>query len=465
MTTAKTIREPGRDLPVAGEYDVIVVGGGPGGLPAAIAASRQGAHTLLIERYGFLGGLPTANFMTVLLGHVTPGESTAAVEGITREMVERIHALGGSDTWREAVSHHRLVFDPEIFKLAADRMVRESGAELLLHTFATDALVADGAIKALIVESKSGREAVLGKVIVDATGDADIIHRAGAPTHQGRDFDSLNECFGAFVWIGGAPADLSDEEKAAVNAQVEAAARAGRLHLAGAAITRHATNRTEYYSPSLVRRAGDPTNVRDLTRVEIEAREDMQALIAFLREEVPGFENAYVLATPPQMGPRESRQIAGAVTLTAEDVRAGRKFPDSVARGAAAMDIMCPFGNPYPVVLCTTDCVKQADCPYWRAEHDKGMFALSERFPPAGDWFAIPYRALVPTGIDNALAAGRCISADHQAMASIRIMATCMATGEAAGIAAAMAANDGIAVRDVDVKVLRSALEKAGALV
>ena len=458
----KTILEPQREIPVIADVDVVVVGGGPGGLPAAIAAARHGASVLLIERYGFMGGLATAGLVAPMLGHTASESHTPIVEGLLKEMTERMHAIGGAPTWEEACQEWGVKFDAEAFKVVADRMCKEAGVDLLLHTFATDVVVEDGAIKALIVESKSGRQAVIGKVFIDATGDGDVAFRAGAPTKQGRDFDGRVESMGSFIHIGGIEG-ATDAQKTAAREKLREAMAAGEFRFYGNGFTGGNDMHADHFSPNMTRWPGDSTNVRDMTRAEVGVREQVWKLIAFLQKQ-PGFENCYVQMTSPQVGPRESRQVIGDYVLTGDDVQQGRKFEDAVARGSWWIDIHCPLGHTYPVHLCVKECPRQEKCPFWAAEHGKTMRLKADLYPPTDDWYDIPYRCLTPKKIDNLLVSGRCISATHQGMAGARVMGTCIAIGQAAGTAAAFAAGENIAARDVDVAALRETLRDDGVL-
>ena len=460
----QTITEPARSLPVVAEADVLVAGGGPGGLPAAIAAARHGARVVLIERYGFLGGLATAGLVAPILGHTASRSATPIVEGLLREVTERLHALGGAPFWEQACREWGIRFDAEAFKRVADQMVQEAGVHLLLHTLVTDVVVEDGRIAGLIIESKSGRQAVTGKVVVDATGDADVAFRAGAPTKQGRDFDGRVQSMGSFIHIGGIP-KLSKEERDKAVEKVRQAMAEGRLHFYSAGFVGNNTPHDDHFSPNMTRWAGDPTDVRDLTQAELDIRRDVWDLLAFLKEEVPGFEHSYVRCTSPQVGPRESRQVMGDYVLTGEDVRLGHKFEDAVARGSWWIDIHCPLGQTYPVHLCMIECPRQADCPFWAAEHATSMMARADLYPPDGDWYDIPYRCLTSRGVENLLVSGRCLSATHEAMAGARVMGTCMAIGQAAGTAAALSVRDSVRPREVDVEELRLVLRADGALV
>ncbi len=460
----KTITEPARQLPVVAEADVIVAGGGPGGLPAAIAAARQGARVLLIERYGFLGGLATAGLVAPILGHTASRSAEPVVEGLLRELTERMHALDGAPSWREACQEWGIRFDAEAFKRVADQMTQEAGVHLLLHTLVTDVLVEGGRIAGLIIESKSGRQGGAGKVVIDATGDADVAFRAGAKTKQGRDFDGRVQSMGSFIHIGGI-SPLTKQQLSDAGERVRQAITQGRLHFYHPGFAGRNTPHADLFSPNMTRWAGDPTNVRDLTQAELDVRRDVWDLITFLREEAPGFEHSYVRLTSPQVGPRESRQVMGDCVLTGKDVQQGRKFGDAVARGSWWIDIHCPLGQTHPVHLCVIECPRKEKCPFWSAEHGTSMISKEDLYPPDADWYDIPYRCLTPKGVDNLLVSGRCISATHEAMAGARVMGTCMAIGQAAGTAAALSVRENVAPRNVDVEALRRMLRADGALV
>ena len=469
----RTYREPAKHLPVVSETDVIVAGGGPGGLPAAVAAARHGASVLLVEKYGFLGGLATAGLVVPILGHTasrgdaSSGESRCSepiVEGLLKETTERMHALGGAPSWEESCLEWGIRFDAETFKRVADDLVEESGVTLSLHTLVCDAIVTNGRITGLIIESKSGREVVLAKLAIDATGDADVASRAGAEISRGRRFDGLGESSGSFFHIGGVAHASEPQQKEAVE-QLRRAALEGRLRAYQPSVKSTNTMYRDHWSPNMTRSKGNPTDVRDLTRMELETRREVWRIIEYLRDEVPGLGNVYLRATSPQVGVRESRQAIGDYVLTGQDVVEGRKFEDAIARGSWWVDIHCPYGHTMPVHLCVKECVKQDSCPFWVAEHDRSMLSRSGLRPPIGDWYDIPYRCLTPKGVDHLLVAGRCISADHKGMAGARVMGTCMAIGQAAGTAAALAVRSDVGPRDVNVDELRQLLAADGALV
>ena len=464
MLPLRAISEPPRETAVAAEADVVVAGGGPAGLAAAVAAAREGARTLLIERYGFLGGLATAGLVAPILGHTASQSETPIVEGLLRTLTERMHSLGGSPSWQESLGEWGIRFDAEALKYAADQMVAEQVVDLILHTLVTDVLVEGDRLRGLAVEGKSGRQAVLAKVVVDATGDGDVAARAGVPYTLGRRLDGAVMAMGSFFYLAGIP-ELPPEEAARARELVEESIAAGELSFYHGGFAGHNTYHRDFYSPNMTRLSGDPTNTRDLTAAETKARRDVWQFLDFLCRNVPGCENAYVLATSPQVGVRESRQVAGRYTLSGDDVAHGRRFDDGIARGSWWIDIHCPMGHTYPVHLCERECPRGERCAFWAAEHEH-LRRHEELFPPQGGWYDIPYRCLLPLhGPANLLVAGRCLSATPEAMAGARVMGTCMAIGEAAGIAAAMAAATGGVVADVDPVSLRTRLVERGALV
>ena len=464
----RTIHEAPREIPVVAEADVVVCGGGPGGFPAAIAAARHGAKTLLIERYGFLGGLATAGLVSPVLGHTASGvgsnaSNTPIVEGILREITERMHALDGAPEWAATLTRWGIEFDAEALKIVLDELLQEAGVELLLHTVITDVVMDGDRILAVVVENKSGRQAVAGKLFIDATGDADIAARAGAPTTKGRPFDGRGESMGSFFHLAGY-APLSEERKQELREQIAHEMEDGRFHFYNAGFFGTNAHHKDHSAANMTRAAGDSTDVGDMTRAELNVRRDIWELLRYLRANVPEFEDAYVQQTSPQVGPRESRQVVGPYRLSGEDVTQGRKFDDGIARGSWWVDIHCPLGNTYPVHLCVASCPKGEECPFWAAEHER-MLDRDELYPPQGDWYDIPYRSLLSVAVPNLLASGRCISATHEGMAGARVMGTCIAIGQAAGTAAALALATNTPLAEIDVQRLRQMLRDDGQLV
>jgi len=459
----RTITEPSRQIPVVTEADVVVCGGGPGGFSAAIAAARQGAKTVLIERYGFLGGAATAGLVSPLLGHTAPNSHAPIVAGLLRELTERMHSIGGAESWAEAIQDWGIHFDAEAIKVTLDEMCVEAGVELMLHTYVADVVMDGEQIGAILVENKSGRQAVVGKVFVDATGDADVAYRAGAPTTHGRPFDQRPMSMGTFIHLGGLP-QVDASRAAELRELIQQETAQGRfLFYDGRFLDRCAYHK-DHTSANMTRYGGDPNSGEEMTRAELSVRENTWKLVRYLRESLPGFEKVYVQQTSPGVTPRESRQIVGPYVLTGQDVSTAQKFEDAIARGSWWIDIHCPMGWAYPAHLCRVECPKEDACPFWAAEHER-MFHHAELFPPDGDWYDIPYRSLLSVGVPNLLSSGRCISATHEGMAGARVMGTCIAIGQAAGTAAALAVHGQVLPAQVNVQQLRAVLQENGQLV
>lgn len=454
----KTLMEPARELPIIREVDVCVIGGGPGGLTAAWQAARHGARTLLVEAYGFLGGMATAGLVGPILGLKQVGADAPTVAGITREFCESMHALGGAVDWETAVQRGGCSFDAETFKLAADRMCNETGVEVLFHTWFASSVVEGNTLRAIVVESKSGRQAIAARCFVDATGDADVAFRAGANCTKGRPADGLMMAMGSIFHVCGL-ADISEETRKLAAEAVTAAREAGELNVYNAGLGGHgSTLNPALHSVNATRFGGDATDVEDLSLGEMATREKIDKLLRVWRS-VPGLEEVRLVASPPHIGLRETRQVVGVQRVTGQDVVDGRKCPDAVARCSYWIDIHCPRGiTAGGVHLCKKSCPK-SDC-YMLTDHADQL--PDELYPP--DWFDIPYGALVPETVDNLLVSGRCISADYQAMSATRVMAPCMGIGEACGVAAALAADSYQAPRVLDVAVLREKLLAAGCI-
>jgi hypothetical protein len=459
----QTIREPSREVPIIAEADVVVCGGGPGGFPAAIAAARHGARTILIERHGYLGGLATAGLVAPILAHTASESHTPIVEGLLKEITARLHALDAAPAWEDALQEWGIRFDAEALKYTLDEMCAEAGVQVMFHTQIADVVTAGDAIEAVIIETKSGRQAVAGKVFIDATGDADIAFRAGAPTTHGRAYDGRGESMGSFFHLGGLP-ELTPERAHEITELIEHEMEDGRFAFYNPHFLGKNTQHQDHTSANMTRFSGDSDNAVDMSRGEAYVRKNVWELVRYLRANVPEFAEVYVQQTSPQVGPRESRQIVGPYALTGDDVHLGHKFDDAIARGSWWIDIHCPLGNTYPVHLCTVECPKGADCPYWAAENER-MRSKAELYPPQGDWYDIPYRALLSVKTPNLLASGRCISATHEGMGGARVMGTCIAIGQAAGTAAALAIQKDVPVGQLDVQVLRETLRADGQLV
>lgn len=419
-------------LPLADRAEVVVCGGGPGGFCAAIAAARAGADTLLIERFNCLGGMATAGLINPFMAWTTEGKVVNA--GLFAEIVSRLDAAGG---WgRQDRDYAHGAFDQEIMKQVLQDMALTAGVRLRLHSFLVGVTAAGGHVARLGVASKSGLQAIGGDVFVDGTGDADLSAWAGAPFEQGRPQDGLCQPMTlCFRMVG------VDEERMLprpeINALYEAAKARGDLHNPRENVLVFWSTHTGELHFNTTRIVGkQATDVEDLTAAEIEARKQVTELVAFLRAEVAGFENAYLSNSAAVIGVRESRRVLGDYVLTSEDVLSARDFEDGIARASYCVDIHNPAGTG----------------------------TLIQHVPP-GQSYAIPYRCLTPQGFDNLLVAGRPISSDHAAHSSLRVMPIAMNIGQAAGLAAAHAVQRQTAVREVDVRELRAELREQGAVI
>ena len=399
------IHEPARHTPVAAQVDVLVAGGGPAGIAAALAAARLGARTLLVERYGYLGGMITGAYVVAILG-VGDGHVPVA-RGIVDEIRERMGALGAVQPIRGCGDYR---VDAELFKWQALEMLLEAGVQVRLHTLACDPIVEDGAVAGLVAESKSGREAFLSAVTIDTSADADLAYRAGCACE--------NETHEVTL---GFTIDGIDRER------LEAFRRESPAEYEAAAVEAAEMNGGVLPGRSRLLKGIDVTDAEDLTRAEIRLRREGFRALMYLRAHMPGYEEARVRLTWPQLGVRLSRRVRGAYYLVDDDLRSSRRFPDGVAR----LGVYFPDWGP--------------------------NYAIE------GLAYDVPYRALVPETMDGLLVAGRCISCDAVTGNTMRLIVPCLVTGQAAGAAAALAVQHGCAPREAPVEALREALRAQGA--
>ncbi|MBP7558966.1 MAG: FAD-dependent oxidoreductase [Armatimonadetes bacterium] len=458
-----TVTLPQREVRVLDNVDVCVIGGGPGGLPAALAAARLGAKTLLVEMQGFLGGMATAGLIGPILGHRASGGGDAVIGGIPKEICVRMAEIGEAAPWERAMEEWGIAFNAEGLKIIADRMVREAKVRVIYHAFFVDAVVDDNRMTHAIIETKSGPLAIAARVFIDATGDGDVAYRAGAECTKGRPADGLPMAMGSIFHVGGVgPLDQATREAAVARMRELQADGANYYNVS---LGNHgSTIRDGFLSLNATRYGGDASEVADLTEGEFVTRElAWRALDAW--RSAPGAEGLFIAATPAHVGTRESRQVVGRYVLTGEDIVSGRSFDDSIARASYWIDIHCPRGlsEGGQVHLCTKSCAKR-DCPMI-TDHADQLPDHDRLHPPEGRWCDVPLRSLLPQSLGGLLVSGRCISADYQAMAATRVMATCMAIGEAAGTAAAFAARHRVEPGELDPTDVRGALSSAGALI
>jgi len=450
-----TYTEPGRELPVLGAYDVAVCGGGPAGCAAAIAAARRGANTLLIEKDGYLGGAAVSQLVCVVL-------STNGVDfqGVWHEYARALQSRGGISKRLEGVGTGQIrgVVDPEAVKYAWDDLLSAAGVDVLHHACCAGAIVEDGKIGGVILETRAGRAAVRARRIIDATGDGAVCAQAGATWEQGDGEHNYAMACTKVFRMGNVDVDrgpFSDEEMRRIEAALDQAIADGEItHPVLTAKSRLLgyirgwlwklpPHRREILSVISRVLKVDPLDPWALTAAEREGREQARQAAGFLRRHVPGFGSAYLLDTSNQIGLRSSRRIRGLATVTADDARGFRKYGDGIARSSWNIDI-------WPADSYTAPAVDRGSEEY-RARREKLI---------AGEHFDIRYGCLVPEGVDNLLVAGRCISSEHVAQSSLRIQQTCMATGQAAGAAAALSLQQHATPRELDPMLVVAQLDR-----
>lgn len=440
-------------------YDVVVIGGGPAGAVAAIAAARQGAKTLLVEQYGYLGGMLTvAGVGPQMTFHAG---DTQVVRGIADEIVSRLKEMNLSPGHMEdCVGYASSItpFDAEGMKYILETMAQEAGVRLLYHTVFTGCAVEAGKITKVNLYSKNGFFTVTGKVFLDCTADADLSTCAGVTSVYGREADNLAQPMTMNVKVGGVdreamiayvqesrddmlstvPFDsLGEIPRAGIQGAYSLIVKAkelGEFDIDRNMVLCFETNTPGEYILNMSRvthkSAVDPF---DLTDAEVEGRRQARQIVAFMKKYIPGFENCRLISTGPHIGIRESRKINGKYKLTAEDLLENKMFPDAVAMGGYPIDIHSPDGA-----------------------------AMKHCFLKPGSWYSVPYGALVTNEVENLIVAGRCISATHEACAAIRVTPIVMAIGQAAGVAAALSVSSGEAANALDTKRLRDSLKEQG---
>lgn len=421
-----------RDMEVIGSYDVVVCGGGPSGFVAAIAAARNGARTALIEQYGYLGGTATAGLVTPMDNFKKNGKQI--IGGIPWEFVQRlVSGNAANDTYENG----SVPFDQEYYKLTAQRMLSESGAKMYLHTYVTDILRENGRITHVIISNKSGVSAIEAGTVIDCTGDADIAKLAGVPMEPA----DPAELQPMTLWLrlGGVDGSVLETD--------EDAGKENRRHfkkeIQELLIRKRETEDVPNFGGpwifrsfsdgvvdvNITRCMADSSDAESLTNAELTLREDAFRLIGILKKSHPAFRDCRILQTGNMAGARESRRIRGLKKVTKEDILDGIRYEDSIGMGAHCIDIHLAGSEGQKVVFL--------DKPYY-----------------------IPYGCMVTAETENLLVAGRCVSMEREALASMRVQACCMAEGQAAGTAAAMVTRPGADgdVRKIDIRKLQSVL-------
>jgi hypothetical protein len=430
---------------VCTEAEVVVVGGGPGGHSAAIAAARNGAATVLVERYGHLGGMATGGIV-IQIPHMSDGGGEPVIAGLNMEWLERLDAIPGGtlrpktqdigsddrelvNFWRRFMGcvinghiEHTAWVDPELLKCVLNDMVEEAGVKLFLHSWGTKAIVEGEQVKGIVFESKSGRQAILGKVIIDGTGDGDLLPSAGAEFDGKWDISSRSSMLALVFRLGNCDyqkfCDFKEAEPERYQELMKKLTEVAGTRLLPLPSPRNDVMWVNNWIPGL-----DCTNVEDLTKLEVEMRKIMRRGHEFLKKNIPTFENSFIIDTASQTGTRGARRVKGEYVLTKEDFQSCNKFEDTIA-------VFPRLGPP------------------GAGEEVKRVY--------------IPYRALVPVKIEGLLVAGRSFASDTYANNAANLIPHCVAMGQAAGTAAAMAIKRGISPRKVDCKALQNNLLKQG---
>jgi ribulose 1,5-bisphosphate synthetase/thiazole synthase len=425
--------EPARRLTVLAETDVLVLGGGPGGVGAAVAAARNGARTILVERFGSFGGTWTAGILSAIMPF-------PFVKGIFTEVIRELSQRDGWLAWNDSEGAGG-GYDSETIKMVLDELILRAGVQPLFFTQVVEVIRDGDRLRGVIVESKEGRHAILAKQIIDASGDGDVCVRAGVSYDVGREKDgAVQPMTMIFKMEEVDDALFSDYLKKNPNLEEDwkkAKAR-GEITIPREDLLASKNPKKGQWAFNTTRIIGkDGTKVVDVTEAMIEGRRQVREVADFLQKYIPGFEKAVVSETAPHIGVRETRRIHCDYTVTADDIIQTTSFDDSIARGNWFIDIHSPTGE-----------------------------GTERIYPPEGKWYEIPYRSLRARGIENLLIASRCIDSTHEAHATIRITPQVMAIGEGAGTAAALCVKQGLkSTRDLDPTILRETLRNQEAMV
>jgi hypothetical protein len=439
------IEEPARQIPLYGEYEVTVLGGGPAGIAAAVAAARAGKRTLLIERYGFLGGMGTAAGVTNFCGlHANVhGEMHRVVQGVATDLLARIDDLGGLNAPHLILGKiFAQAYDTAAYKIAADDLLAAHKVDILFHALGAGVVMQDDKrVSALMVETKAGRQAVRSGIFIDCSGDGDLAAWAGARFEVGDNAGSMLYPSMMFRLNGIDPEKAGDAWRTIPALMKQAEAAGTHRFPRQGAIVRPQKSGIEWRVnfTQLKRNDGNAINglePADLTQGEIDGRRQAVEAFQFLRT-VPGFEKSYIVDLPPQLGIRETRRVVGGYMLSGEDVLGCASFEDSIGVNGWPME-----------------------------SHVAGDVVFT--FPPipqSRGFNEMPYRMLTPEGLDNVLVAGRCASMTHEGQSAARVSGACFVMGEAAGTAAALALDGNAMPRDIAIEKLQRALKQQGAFI
>lgn len=441
---------PQKTIPVREKTQVLVVGGGPAGIGAAVAAARMGMQTMLLEKRGFLGGNVTACYVETC-NYFMKG-TPFAPQGIAREVEEGYDREYPSDDLRPGAPHR---FHSEYLKVYLDDLLKKEGVSVKLHAFVNETVMRDGSIEAVIIQTKQGPQAIKAGLVIDCTGDGDVAFACGVPFEQGRDTDHACQPGTVSVRLAGADSARllkNGDGLKEITRRFHEEYRAGKTGLPCFRQDLPLGRLTEAGIVSYVNYACsygiDPTDMDGLTRGEQECRHFILDIYRYMKANYPGFEKAQIASMSPEIGFRDSRRIKGLYRLTIDDMEQMRHFDDCIALYPRFYDMLTPD----PAML------KAGDGSVTGKGYNGHIYEpiIGERA------FEIPYRCLVPVKGDNLLVAGRCISAGHVAESGVRAISLCTMTGQAAGTAAALSIRDRTVPASVSVKELQSILRTGG---
>jgi len=434
---ADSLEEPSRRVPIRHVVEVLVVGGGSAGIAAATAAARLGRTVLMVERNGFLGGTITMVTLGSICGmYAVDGEQvTPVVGGFAQELINRLQKMGGPSEPMRWLKTASMPYDPSAMKLACDDIVTQAGVQLAFHCTAVAVHKEDDRVRGVIFEGRDGRWACLADVVIDCTGDADIAALAGVPFEHDPAVIQAPTTMFRFGGVDVARATRISRDELRGHLEKAVASGLNLPRTAGGAFSTQ-PNSMHMNITRVVKdeRAPDPLDTAELTEAELEGRRQLKMYLEAFRNFVPGYENCYIADIGAFIGVRESRRIQGRYSLSLQDVLGQARFADAVA------------------------------CSAWPVEEHGAGRATKWVFLEPGAYYQLPYRMMLPTGASGLLVAGRCSSASHDAHASMRVAAVCMALGEAAGTAAAIACDSGVALDAIDTGLLQQQLLKQGAI-
>jgi hypothetical protein len=421
-----------KNIPCIGHYDIVVLGGGPAGVCAAVEAARNGASVLLVESTGMLGGAATASLVGPFMTNYDREGERVVVGGLFREIVERLEKRSGAILPENTDSpsihtsfikrYHRHVtpFDSFALQLVLDEMVNEAGVDTMLYTRFADCICEDGKIKAIIIAALEGLRSVSADIVIDCTGNADVAAAAGVPTWKGDEESGVPQPGTLMFEVD----NVSDEGFDSFGQRPKRPVKAYRNPENGV----YKVNHLRVFDT-------DATDSRSMTRAHMEARRQVLDSYRVLHDETPGFENSKIVQVASVLGVRESRHIEGKYKITVEDISGGTKFDDRIAAYAFGMDV-------HP-----------------RNSEMSGNFKIE-----IAEVYYVPYRAMLPVGCDNLIVAGKTISCQSQAAGGLRVMPCAMSMGQAAGVAATLAVKNNVTPENIDVSEMQSILRNHGAI-